>query len=128
MHELGVAERILSIATAAADANGKGRIVRIRLRVGALAQVDPETLRFACEVLGRGTSAEGSAIEITTVPARLFCPTCGGESERDLLDPCPCGALGGQLRTGRDLQVDSIDVDDTPRSSAPSRDLAASTT
>jgi hydrogenase nickel incorporation protein HypA/HybF len=112
MHELSIALRILDIARRAAEGNGGGRIVGVRMRVGQLTCVDSETLVYAFEIAARGTTADGCRVDITRVPSHLRC-ACGDEHDRDLLDPCPsCGAPGGEVVRGRELSVESIDVDD----------------
>ena len=120
MHEISVAQRMLGIASTAADANGGGRITAMRLVIGALSGVEPETLRFAFEIAARGTRAEGCALELELVPLRLLCRECQIEEDRDLLDGCSgCGAIGGSVSRGRELKVDTIDLDnDAPLDSA----------
>ena len=114
MHEFSLARACLAAVEEAARAEGARRVRAIRLRVGILRAVVPDALRFAFEVLGRGTAAEGAAIEIELVPARGSCRACGGTfSLREFAIECPgCGALALDLDGGDLLQVDSIDVDD----------------
>jgi hydrogenase nickel incorporation protein HypA/HybF len=113
MHEVSIAERIVRIALDAAASHGGGRIRNVRLRLGRLSSVEPETLRFAFEIVCRETPAEGSTLEIVPVPARLRCVACRGEHEGELLDQCPaCGNVGFEVLAGRELQVEAIDVDE----------------
>ena len=42
----------------------------VRLRIGKLSGVEPQSLQFALEVCSRGTRAEGMSVEIERVPAR----------------------------------------------------------
>lgn len=120
MHELSLAERISAIAVEAALANGGHRILSIRLRIGALSCVDPETLRFAMGVLGRETLAEGARLEFVRIPCRLRCNTCGLDTEREPLDPCPaCSMPGGEILAGQEFAVEAIDIDDDDALLAP---------
>jgi hydrogenase nickel incorporation protein HypA/HybF len=113
MHELSLAERISSVAIEAAIANGARRILSIRLRIGMLSCVEPESLRFAMTVLGRGTLAEGARLDFVRIPCRLRCNNCGVDTEREPLDPCPlCETQGGQILAGEEFFVEAIDVDD----------------
>jgi Zn finger protein HypA/HybF involved in hydrogenase expression len=53
------------------------------------------------------------------IPARLRCGSCRSEHERDLFEPCPvCGAVGGEVLAGRELRLDTIDLEEakTPAS------------
>jgi hydrogenase nickel incorporation protein HypA/HybF len=113
MHELSLAERISTIAVDAAKSNGGHRIVSIRLRIGALSCVDPETLRFGMGVVSRGTLAEAARLDFVRIPCRLRCNTCGLESEREPLEPCPgCQSPGGTVLAGDEFSVEAIDIDD----------------
>jgi hydrogenase nickel incorporation protein HypA/HybF len=114
MHEVALAERMIRIALDAAREHGGGRVTRARLLLGALSCAEPETLRFAFDVAARGTEAEGCALEIERVPARLKCRTCGRESQgEELLEPCAdCKAVGWEVLDGREMRIESIDVED----------------
>lgn len=64
MHEQSLARDAVRRVEAAAREAGHGRIVRVRLTVGALAGVSPEHLRRHFAEAARGTRAEGAAVEI----------------------------------------------------------------
>jgi hydrogenase nickel incorporation protein HypA/HybF len=118
VHEVAVAQRMVGIALRAADENGGGRVAAARLLLGTLTCVDPETLDFAFGVATRGTLAEGCRLEIVRISARLRCRSCRSEHERELLEPCPvCGTLGGEVLAGRELRLDTIDVEE-PKTAA----------
>jgi hydrogenase nickel incorporation protein HypA/HybF len=113
VHEISVAERMVNIALAVAKEHGGGRIAGMRLLIGALTCVDRETLEFAFDVVTRGTAAEGFRLEVVAVRTRARCLSCGLEAERDLLEPCQaCATVGGDVLAGRELRVDTIDLDD----------------
>jgi len=119
VHEVAVAQRMVEIALTAADENGGGRIAAARLLLGKLTCVDPETLAFAFGVATRGTLAEGCRLEIVRVPACLRCGSCQLEHERELLEPCPvCGAVGGEVLQGRELRLDTIDLEEAKASAS----------
>lgn len=116
MHEFSIARSMLGIAERTAREHGGRRVETIRIRVGILRAVVPETLAFALEVLGRGTLAEGAAVQIEEVSARAACPACGGRFELDEFTlQCPrCGGLGLRVEGGEELRLESIDVRDGP--------------
>jgi hydrogenase nickel incorporation protein HypA/HybF len=103
---------MVDMAIEVADKNGGGRIVAMRLLLGEMTCVDSETLSFAFDVVSRGTLAEGCALQIVRVPNRLRCRACGAERGGDLLEPCACGLPGGEVLEGRELRVDTIDIED----------------
>jgi len=112
MHETSVAQHMVDMALEVADKNGGGRVVGMRLLLGEMTCVDAETLSFAFDVVSRGTRVEGCSLQIVRVPTRLRCRACGAERGGDLLDPCACGIPGGEVLAGRELRLDTIDVED----------------
>jgi hydrogenase nickel incorporation protein HypA/HybF len=115
MHELPILQAILTTALTQADQVGAQRIVRLHLANGALSTVDDENVRFYLDVLSKGTKAEGAEVIIRTIPARLRCPACGREfSGGTPEDDCPaCGVALLQAVSGRELVLESIDVEET---------------
>lgn len=112
MHELSLMEEVRRQALAAAAAEAAERIVTIRLRVGELAGVELEALRFAFPLVMQGTIAAGAELQIETEAAFCHCEPCGkpfpalhGSSD------CPhCGSLSLQLLSGKDLRLVALEV------------------
>ena len=90
------------------------RVDRVVLRIGTLAGVEPDALRFAFDVVSRGTVVEGAVLEIEPVPAVVFCPGCRREfavDEGSCIFTCPgCGDLCGEIRRGRELELSRIEM------------------
>lgn len=109
MHELGIARELLDIAIARA---GDARIEQIRLANGIMSGVEEQALRFAFAALAKGTAADQAALLIDTIPLRCFCPRCKNEFEcQPLSYYCPdCGSASGDVRSGRELQIVSLEV------------------
>jgi len=112
MHELAITQSILQIATDEARRVGASRIRVIRLRLGALTDIVPESVQFYLDALTRGTPSEGVRLETIPVPVGATCGGCGHSfivQEYDLT--CPrCGGTG-KITQGRELQVDSLEVE-----------------
>jgi hydrogenase nickel incorporation protein HypA/HybF len=64
MHELSIAEELLSIITEKAQQVGIRKISRIDLRIGEFSGVLPDALVFAFEMLSKDTMSEGARVEI----------------------------------------------------------------
>jgi hydrogenase nickel incorporation protein HypA/HybF len=112
LHELALMQSVAELAQAEARQRGAEAITAIRLRVGSLAGVDPEALRFAAEVvLAEGLSA-GARLEIETVPARAWCRPCTALFTLEQgLCRCPrCGTVSAELRQGRELELASLEL------------------
>jgi hydrogenase nickel incorporation protein HypA/HybF len=116
MHEAGIAASILDIAEDEARRHGSARILLIRLRLGAFTGVVRESLEFAFDALRAGTLAENAVLEVETVPLCAACPACGwtGETRQDLCFICPACHQPLEILSGREMQVDSIDLEDCP--------------
>ena len=113
MHELSLLEALRDQALAAARAEGAGRIAAIRLRVGELAGVEVEALRFAFPLVMEGTLAAGAELRIEIEPAECHCAVCAAPfpAPQGCCD-CPrCGTISRRLLRGRDLRLLSLEVE-----------------
>jgi hydrogenase nickel incorporation protein HypA/HybF len=110
MHEVAIMEEAVRMAVEAA---GTRRVRKLSLRVGVLSGVVPDALRFAFDVVGRGTAVEGAGLEIESVPAVCWCAACNMEFESgDLMDECPrCHNVSGDLRRGRELEIAAVELE-----------------
>src|SRR5262245_50249086 len=104
MHELSVSSAVA--ATAARHAGGR-RVTIVRLRVGALRQVVPDSLDFYWGIVTRDTVCEGSRLEQELVAARLRCDDCECEWEVDV-PAFRCAICGGAaaIVAGEELEVE----------------------
>ncbi|MFN9547921.1 MAG: hydrogenase maturation nickel metallochaperone HypA [Cyanobacteriota bacterium] len=112
MHELSLmqflGERVREVATQ----QGAERVLVIHLRLGSLAGVDPDALRFAAEVVLAGTCAAGATLSIEEIQASLWCDPCAMEfaATAGCCD-CPrCGTLSARLLRGKELSLVSLDL------------------
>lgn len=116
MHELSICE---AIATTVVQHAGGRQVRAVRLRVGALRQVVPDTLTFCWSVVGRGPLLAGSVLEIELVPGEVACRECG---DREVLTRfvLRCRRCGGPVSVvaGEELLVAAIDVADEPATTA----------
>jgi hydrogenase nickel incorporation protein HypA/HybF len=113
MHEYSIMQNALNAALREARLAGAARVHAIRLRIGVLSGVVPDALRFAFEALTPGTAAEGALLAIEEVPARFWCAACRREFvSANLFAECPdCHGPSGELRSGRELELTSMEVD-----------------
>ncbi|MCL4466983.1 MAG: hydrogenase maturation nickel metallochaperone HypA [Chloroflexi bacterium] len=115
MHELSITESLLKIALAAGEKGGAVRITSIRIVVGDLTQVDPESVQFYLDVLAKGTIAEGALLAAERRPLRAACRDCGREfGVAEFQFVCPhCNSGDTAIVSGRELYIDSIEVEGT---------------
>ena len=112
MHEVSIMTEALRMAMDAAKSAGATRVLKLRLRIGTLSGVVPEALRFAFDVVVKGTMAQGATLEIETVPAACWCATCQAEFECEkFFNECPrCHDVSGELRRGRELEIADVET------------------
>ena len=114
MHELSIAQSVLEAVRAEAERRPGARVCKVGLRVGELAGLDPEALRFGLEVLVRETDLEGLQLEIEHCPRRQRCPQCGNEFiARDYEITCPgCGAARTECMGGDELEIAYLEIEE----------------
>ncbi len=114
MHELSVTQGILNIAVEAAHGAGSPRITAIDLLVGELTGFVTDSIQFYFDLLSKGTVAEGALLRVRRESASATCAACGHvfHPEIPLLPACSaCGSGGVRLAGGRELRVESIEVE-----------------
>lgn len=112
MHEVGIMQSVLDLAEREARAAGSAGIREIRLRVGRLTGVVPESLEFAFSVLCKGTLAEKGQLCVEYVPGTFWCGQCSQEFEAEgFLCECPgCGTPSFERRRGTEMELISLEV------------------
>lgn len=113
MHELGIMTGVLQAVEESAKQAGSEKVLKISLSVGVMTEAIEDALRFAFEALSEGTMCESAELEITMIPPVSICAECGNEYEHDRFHMlCPeCESSFTQLIQGKELQIDSIEVD-----------------
>jgi hydrogenase nickel incorporation protein HypA/HybF len=113
MHEMSLAEGVREIVEDAARAHGARRVGVVRLEIGRLSQVEVEAMRFAFEVVQRGTVAEGARLEIVETDGTAWCLRCSAPvviARRG--DPCPvCQSWQLQVTGGDRMRVIDIQIE-----------------
>src|SRR5437773_4758177 len=107
MHETGLMQEAVQIAVDRAEQNGGTRVHGLTLRIGPLAGVEIDALRFAFEVVTQGTAADGAELHIEEVPVRCWCSTCAAEFQpADYVFRCAsCERISADVRQGREFDL-----------------------
>ena len=113
MHEMGIMTGVLDSVNAAASGAGATKVTKITLSIGDMTEVIQDALEFAFEVMSEGTLSEGAELVVNTVAPRSMCLDCGEEFDHDRFHrACPvCGSVSTHLVRGRELDIESIEVD-----------------
>jgi len=90
------------------------KIKKIRLKVGRLTAVVPESFKFCMEIITKDSPAEGAEVIIEDVPLIVECEDCHTQSElNEALFVCPkCESVKLKIISGRDLFIESIEVEE----------------
>ena len=123
MHEMGIAMQIVEIAIDSIPSDLQGKAVEtVNLKVGKLSAIVPDSLRFCFDVVTRDTALAGAKLNIEEIPVTARCKECGFEWIIDgpafACKNCQSGAI--DIITGRELDIDSIEIADGERSNAVS--------
>lgn len=113
MHEMSLAESVREIVEDTARANGARRVSVVRLEIGALSQVEVEAMRFAFQVVQRGSVAEGARLEIVETEGTAWCLNCSQPAVIQRRgDPCPhCQSHQLQVTGGDRMRVMDIEIE-----------------
>jgi hydrogenase nickel incorporation protein HypA/HybF len=107
MHEMGIAKSVLDAVLAEAARFPGTHPAKVCVRVGELAAVDQEALRFCFEAIIRDTDLQSLELEIDFRPRRNRCEACGVDfvvSDYDIR--CPqCGQTTTVCIGGDELEL-----------------------
>lgn len=114
MHELGIMTGVMEAATTAAHDAGATKLLKVSLSVGEMTEAIEDALVFAFEALTEEDSfTKDACLEVNMIRPKSRCLECGAEYEHDRFHMfCPeCDGFATELIAGRELQIDSIEVD-----------------
>jgi hydrogenase nickel incorporation protein HypA/HybF len=88
---------------------------RVRLDVGVLRQVVPDTLVLSWQVTVDGKALAGSVLDMHEIPAVLACHECGTSSTTTTtitvpVFRCPCASTSTSVVSGQELLVTSLEL------------------
>lgn len=127
MHELSIALRIIEEVTRLA-ASEPGRVTRVVVGVGDLAGVHAPSLEQAFTIASADGPLAGALLEIVPVPVRVWCEACAAEGALASLTrfACPgCGHPCGEIRSGHELLLESIVLDEDPAGARRAHEIVA---
>jgi hydrogenase nickel incorporation protein HypA/HybF len=107
--------QIVEIAAASLPAGlGLARVAAVNVKIGKLAAVVPESLRFCFDVAIKDTPLEGAKLAIEEIPVVAKCNDCNArmtiEEPVFVCQTCQSGSL--LILSGRELDIESIEVEE----------------
>ncbi len=114
MHELSIATAILERVTAESAKQPGVRPVKVGVRIGELAGIDPAALSFAFEAIVKDTAWQELALEIEYLKRSQGCPRCGHKFAVEAWETaCPrCGETQTACLAGDEMDIAFIEVDE----------------
>lgn len=116
MHEMGIANSILDAVRTEAGRYPGSKPTKVGVRLGELAAIDPESLRFCVDALVLETELEGLQLDIEWMERRHRCRGCGAKFRVcDYNFECPdCHGMNSECISGDELELAYVEVEDEP--------------
>lgn len=109
---MSLCQGLIELLEAERAARGFQSVARVRLAIGAFANVEPEALRFGFAAASPGTVADGATLELEVIPAVAWCMSCS--DTRTIArrgDPCPeCGGSQLMMQSGEEMRLSELEV------------------
>ena len=110
---MSIAQSILDLVADEAARAGLERVEEVRLRIGEMSGVVPDSLSFCWSLMSKEEAAgpaQGAALAIELIPVKAECRSCGQTFIVDNYDfSCPgCGSGETDILEGRDMTIASI--------------------
>jgi len=113
MHEMSIAQSLIDILREEMAKHNAGTLRSVRLHIGQLSAIVPDSLSFCFEVMTSGTELEGAGLIMETIPLKGTCRDCKQTFEiQDYTFECPeCAGTEIDTIAGQDLSIVEMEVD-----------------
>jgi hydrogenase nickel incorporation protein HypA/HybF len=100
-----------SVVDAVCEHAAGRRVHSVRLEVGALCAVVPDSMQFCFGLATEGTVADGARLDLDITEGSARCRTCGAQFPlSDLIVLCDCGSADVEVLAGKELKILSMEV------------------
>lgn len=113
MHEVAIAEEIKNVVIQKLNENKGKKVKGIKLLIGEITSIVPEALKFAFNVVSKGTPMENALIHIKVLKAKAFCRNCSKKFKvNDYYFICPaCHSSDVEIIQGREMIIQTIEME-----------------
>jgi hydrogenase nickel incorporation protein HypA/HybF len=113
MHELSVTQNIINISVEEAEKHNAKRVKEIRIKVGELSGLIPESIQYYFDIASKGTKVEGAVLDIEKIPITICCSECNyeGTIDRNSYGCKGCGSFNVKIIRGNEFLIDSLEVE-----------------
>jgi len=114
MHEMGIANSVLEAVRTEMGLHPGTSPRKVAVRIGEIAAIDQDALRFCFEAITRETDLESLELVIEVCPRQHRCQTCGRDFVvRDYDSRCPqCASLDTTCIGGDELELAYLEVEE----------------
>jgi hydrogenase nickel incorporation protein HypA/HybF len=114
MHEMSVAQNILSIVQQQLSQEQMRAASLIRLLIGNAAGIVPDSLEFCFNAIRNETPLRSASLSIERVPLQIHCNVCSADSisESAMFFCQQCGANNVTIISGTELQIVDVELND----------------
>ena len=114
MHEMGIASSVLEAVRTEMTRYPQSYPCKVGMRIGQMAAVDPESLRFCFDALIQETDLASLELAIEVCPRLHRCGTCGREFAVEDYDfSCPqCASLATACISGDQLELAYLEMEE----------------
>jgi hydrogenase nickel incorporation protein HypA/HybF len=114
MHELAIAQNILEIVQQSVPENQAQSVRGIRIRVGQLSGIVPDSLDFCFSAIVNDTEMQKARLAIEQIPTLSQCKSCAHRfGIEDWIFVCPvCQSTDLEMISGKELEIVEIELED----------------
>lgn len=115
MHELSIAQNIIEIVHQYVPEDELENVEKVCIKIGEVAGIVTESLRFGYSALISGTPLKNSSLEIENIPFIIKCSKCGSEcSSSSGITICSvCGSNETKILSGLEMQITEVLLSET---------------
>lgn len=113
MHEMSIAQSLVEIIKEEMERHDAKVLRSVRLHIGQLSAVVPESLSFCFDVITSGSEMEGAELVMEMIPLSGSCKKCGQTfAIENYVFLCPhCGSTDIETTAGQGLSIVELEVD-----------------
>ena len=114
MHEGNFTQQIVDAILKELGRHPKYRFKTVKVNVGEVYHLEPESVKMHYALLTKGTKLEGTELELVEVKAQVFCWQCnqtGPVEDHHFLMCNFCNATDVKLVSGKEITIESLEME-----------------
>jgi hydrogenase nickel incorporation protein HypA/HybF len=114
MHEVSIAQSVISIVEKSLPENNTKKVTLVYLSIGRLSGIEIEALKFAFSIIKKDSLLKDAEMVIETINGKAICNDCGKSFElSEYATPCPnCESFSLKIIEGKEMNVTHIELED----------------